>query len=278
MGDVTLRAGAMHLHLRPGWGGRVIALRHATAGDLLVPVTDADFRPENWPRAGAYPLIPFHNRVRGALFHFAGRSACLPAHPDTAPHALHGAGSRKAWETVMAGPDAALLRLNHAGDASWPWRFEAEQRFTLEPDALRVDLALRNLDSADMPAGLGWHPYFPAPARFSHDATTGWPMRGDYLPTGEKRAAADVGGPTQYLSDWRFVTIALPSGAVLRLTASPELRHLVLHAPAGPFACAEPVSHLANALADPPHDPADGMHRLAPGGHFSARLRLALNP
>jgi len=36
---------------------------------------------------------------------------------------------------------------------------------TLEPSSLAVTLTLRNEDTTLMPAGLGWHPYFPRTPR-----------------------------------------------------------------------------------------------------------------
>jgi aldose 1-epimerase len=45
----------------------------------------------------------------------------------------------------------------------WPWPYRASQRFELEPDGMRVTLALQNLADEPFPFSLGLHPYFPRP-------------------------------------------------------------------------------------------------------------------
>ena len=54
---VTIACGWLYARLRPAWGGRMTHLWHADYGDILVPITEQDFEPFNWPRAGAYPAV-----------------------------------------------------------------------------------------------------------------------------------------------------------------------------------------------------------------------------
>ena len=81
------------------------------------------------------------------------------------PHAIHGVGWQRVWTVAAVGSTRATLTLRHdaVGEQarSWPFAFAAEQRFTLTPDALLVELAVRNLHPSPAPAGLGLHPYFP---------------------------------------------------------------------------------------------------------------------
>ena len=271
MPDLTLRAGALRLDLRPDWGGRVVRFGHQDAGDILVPVTAPRFDPADWPRAGAYPLVPFHNRVEDACFLMGGRLIRLPVHPATAPHALHGVGSRVAWRVQAHTDRAALLRLDwDAGDA-WPWSFQAWQGFWLSRAGLRIALRLRNCAATPMPAGLGWHPFFVRPDRITDDAVTGWRTDAELLPTGPSVPRQDVTGDTQYLADWSRVSLALPGGLHLTLHQPHGLRHLVLHAPPGPYACIEPVSHRPNALRLPG---LPDMGPLMPGHSIRAGVRL----
>ena len=58
----------------------------------------------------------------------------------------------------------ARLEYRHPAGA-WPWAYHATQRFTLTPSGLTVELSLSNQSAAPMPAGLGWHPYFPRTPR-----------------------------------------------------------------------------------------------------------------
>lgn len=271
--DAILRAGALSLRLRPEWGGRVMSFSHDSGGDALLPITDRSFDPEAWPRAGAYPLAPFHNRIEGARFSFGGRKARLPPHPDTAPHALHGMASRLPW--VLRGVDGrrAELSLRRAADEIWPWSFEARQIFDLDTEGLTVTVLLRNVDDAPMPGGVGWHPYLPRPKRIADDARTGWPVRPDYLPGPGPSPRGALSGDTLYLAQWGEVSVDLPGGLGLLFQKPVGLPHLVIHQPPGPFACVEPVSHLANALTQPG---APDMGPIDPGDEMTGRFRLAV--
>ena len=134
-------------------------------------------------------------------------------------------------------------------------------------------MTIRNLDTAPMPAGLGWHPYFPANMTLSDDAQRGWDVGPDTLPRGDLRPAAELTGETRYLKDWEAVEMHVPGGGVYRMTAVPVLGHLVMFAPRGAgFACAEPVSHPVAALA---YGPGGGMQELAPGASLTATIRIA---
>jgi aldose 1-epimerase len=272
--DLTLAAGPLRLCLRPGWGGRVVRLTHVRRGEILLPIEARRFDPEAWPRAGAYPLIPFHNRVEAATFEHAGRIARLPPHPAYLPHALHGMTSRMVWRGRQRAPGRADLTVERAADAGWPWRFAARQVFALDPRGLTVTLHLGNLDTAPMPGGLGWHPYFPAPARVVDDARIGWPLRPDLLPAHGPVARAMLSGPTLYLAQWRVVTVLLRGGLRVRLHRPCGLPHLVIHRPPGPFVCVEPVSHVANALNHPGQP---DMGPIAPGARMVARVRLEIS-
>ncbi|MCR8723513.1 aldose epimerase family protein [Frigidibacter sp. ROC022] len=274
MTDITLAAGPLTVVLRPAWGGRVLRAVHERFGDILVPIETDSFVPDQWPKGGAYPLVPFHNRVSDARFRFQDRSVELPAHPDVAPNALHGFSSRRAWQGAALTDTAAHMQLDHPGDAAWPWRCHAAQDYRLAPDRIDVTVSVSNRDTTPMPAGIGWHPYLPHLAGIDVDAAHFWPTNPDLTPTGEKQPAAGQDGDTRYLSDWSRCDMVLDNGLRLSLSATPELNHIVVYsAPAG-YVCVEPVSHLANALARPPRDPGDGMQTLAPGETLSGTVAL----
>ena len=52
----------------------------------------------------------------------------------------------------------------HAGDADWPFAFEATQYFTLTPRRMSVQMVFTNRATIAQPVGLGWHPVLPAGA------------------------------------------------------------------------------------------------------------------
>lgn len=269
---VEIAAGALSARLLPERGGRVARLDHLTLGALLRPLDESEaFDPLAWPKAGAYPLIPFHGRIEGARFPWDGRDVRLTPHPAEPGHALHGPAHRRAWTVAEAGEARAVLRLDHGGDADWPFAFAAEQVFELTATGLAVTLTLTDPGEGAMPAGIGWHPYFPKALSISHDARRHWPRRpGTTLPSGEVTAPpAEIADRTTFLSDWTSVTLEVVD-ANLTLTGDAVLDHLVLHDDAPGHTCVEPVSEPANAVNLP--DPA----MLAPGETMRGRVVLSI--
>ena len=106
-----------------------------------------------------------------------------------------------------------------------------------------------------MPAGLGWHPYFPRTPRvtITADVRAMWLTDEEKMPT-ERVAppAAPFGrGRDNCFVGWsRRVTIDWPElGARLVMRATPPLDYLVVFTPARrPFFCVEPVSHVTDAF------------------------------
>lgn len=271
---LTLHNGPLRAQLLPASGGRIAALSHERLGDILVPMDEGAFDPEFWPKAGAYPLIPFHNRIRGGRFSWDGRDYQLPHHPSE-PNALHGFSNRRAWSTRDVSQTSAIMELEHAGDDAWPWPLFAEQRLSLEPQAIAIQLSVTNRADTSMPAGLGWHPYFKKAISIEDDAKLSWPIGPDLMPLGASSTTLAT-GDTRYLSDWRQVRLDLPDGARLSMTADPLLSHLVIHDVAPGYSCVEPTSHLANALGTTPPGVSDRLRSLAPGQTLAARFRLEI--
>lgn len=112
--------------------------------------------------AACFPVVPFCNRIAEGRFALGGVSYRLPPNFPGAyhPHALHGYGWVRPWRVI--GHDGASIRLAHDYDeGEWPWRYRAEQSVAVAVDGVRMQLAVTNLGPGVMPAGLGFHPYFP---------------------------------------------------------------------------------------------------------------------
>jgi aldose 1-epimerase len=289
---ITLRAGGAGLTLAPAVGGAVTRYwweRDGAAWEWLRPTAPSALRDGHAHRAAAFPLVPFSNRIRAGRFVFGGRAVSLPLNRTREPHAIHGHGWQGRWRVVGAGPREARLEYRHApGD--WPWAYRATQRFTLTPAGLTVALALTNESAAPMPAGLGWHPYFPRAAgtRLTAEVSGVWRTDRETMPTTlvPPEAGADpshglivsesrldncfVGWNHRALVEWP------ERGAGLAMTAEPPLDYLVVFTPRGRrFFCAEPVSHVTDAvnLAAAGH-PDTGLHVLAPGETLASTITL----
>ena len=91
---VQLRCGDARARLVSGAGGRISALRLVRPGggvvDILHPYPEDFFDPIRWAKGGIYPLMPYSNRIAQATVTVNGEAFALTAHPDAAPHSLHG--------------------------------------------------------------------------------------------------------------------------------------------------------------------------------------------
>ena len=254
---ITLRAGDAAVELAPEAGGSVTRYwieRGPVTREWLRPTPAGAFRAGHPELAAAFPLVPYSNRIRAGRFSFRGRSVVEPLNRPPERHAIHGHGWQARWQPTEVTAATARLEYRHPAGA-WPWAYHATQRFILTPSELTVELGLSNQSAAPMPAGLGWHPYFPRTPRvtITADVRAMWLTDEEKMPT-ERVAppAAPFGrGRDNCFVGWsRRVTIDWPElGARLLMRAEPPLDYLVVFTPARrPFFCVEPVSHVTDAF------------------------------
>jgi aldose 1-epimerase len=236
-------------------------------------------------RLSGFPLVPYSNRIAEARFDWRGRQIELAANRNDEAHALHGLGWQRAWQVEERTAASALLRLDHSGDAFWPWPLRAEQRITLTEERLTLDLSATNLADELVPLAIGFHPYFPREgARVILQAEAVWLADAGNLPEtvmapsglldlsdGAEIAAREI--DNCYTGVCWPVRISWPDRA-LGIAASANLPCAVVYANAAADAlCVEPVAHLSNALGRP-----DGaMPAIAPGEHFAAQIELSVS-
>lgn len=247
----TIRSGELSASFAPEMGGRMLALSHLDGTDIVIPMTAHRFSATEWPRAGAYPLFPYHNRLAHAVVRVDSANVGLQPHPAALPHTLHGPAHSRPWHVTILEPDRIVMALNYLGDADWPWDFTAVQDFRVQGSTLAATFTLTNEASDVMPGGMGWHPYFASIAQPSSDANFVWSHREDYLPNGQKEALVDraeqEGRPTSYLQDWKSARIVCEAGVLTTMTASSPFDHLVVHRGDPAHVCVEPVTHVPNA-------------------------------
>jgi aldose 1-epimerase len=265
-GDLLLRVGAARAVLRPQAGGRVCSLTlvhpDGHAVPVLYPYTDAGVDPLNWAKGGIYPLVPYSNRIAQGQLQTAKGTVALPPHPNARPHTLHGHAHGLPWAVVSHDDASAHLRLDSPACAAWPWHLQADICFCLTAQAVQLDLSLTHLGYGDMPAGIGFHPYFVhhENARLRYHAGRRWSADADCLAHGsellpesdgyDQAKPLPPGTMTDYLSEWDgTLDLELPKGELLRLQTDAVLSHLVVHRPPQPlYLCLEPVSHVADGF------------------------------
>jgi aldose 1-epimerase len=157
---VVLGSSAIELTVLPAVGARLHRLR-AFGHDLLRTPDDAgryDDEPFFW---GAYPMIPWCNRLSSGPVDVAGRRVELPANFRDGS-AIHGQLYAAPWQWDEG---AAMFSATGGGAGGWPWRYLATMRLAVTARTLVVEQTLYNLSPDAMPAGLGLHPWFRKPVR-----------------------------------------------------------------------------------------------------------------
>jgi len=281
--SLDIACGRWTARIAPWLGGAILSLRR-DGEDVLRPTPDA---PSDVLATACFPLVPYANRIAFGRFRFMDREIVLPPNFGDHPHSLHGVGWQSAWDVQAHDHSSARLIHDHAAGPRWPWRYRASQDIALDAEGLSLTLQLENLDDAPMPAGLGFHPYFPA-AEGTHlrfDAGATWQSDATQLPThvdtGGLLDAWRIGAPAKQpvLIDhchvgWRGEAIVATAGRTTRLTADDApFRHV--HSPPGlAFVGVEPVTQMPDAVNRPEMPSFTGLRVLAPGDGMKLATRI----
>jgi aldose 1-epimerase len=286
---LRLELGDSSVVVAPETGGAVLGwlyrgtpvLRRATPEAVL----DGNVR-----MFGAFPLLPFCNRIAHGRFTWEGRSYQLDRNFGDHPHSIHGVGWQQQWEVAATADASVSLMLDYAGDARhWPFSFRAGLEYRLSEHGCQVTFYLTNCHSDPAPAGIGLHPYFPRAAgqTLRFDAGGVWLNDADSLPLQhnavpadwEHRAPRPVGSVVldNCFTGWsRRARIAGVAGG-LTIEADAAFRHLQVFTPAGKdFFCVEAVSHVADALNRKELAADQAMHVLQPGETLSGSITFTL--
>lgn len=292
-GVVTLTSGSARCQIAPGAGGAVAGFWWETDGrriDWLRPASPAAVARGDAGEMASFPLVPYGSRIRDARFFFCGREVVERPADGRRRHALHGHGWRLPWEVTERAEDRLVLEYEHPA-AAWPWPYRARQSFTLTPQALEITLELENRSQALMPAGLGFHPFFPRTPEATIEARTSgvWLTDAELLPTEHAAVPAgwELGGGRRVaelaldnvFTGWAGeAVVTWPERAArLRLSAvQPLLSFLVLYTPREhDFFCVEPASHVTDAINLAREGVAEtGLRVLAPDARRAAHMSL----
>lgn len=270
---------------QPMAGGRLLSLRHVDHGDLLVPLHDESIDLNRWPKAGAFPLFPFHNRLRDAVFRHDGKTIQLEPNSANGKDVLHGPAHRRPWNVTELAPSLLEMSMDYQADNEWPFDFRATQRFKLDNNRLTIRLGLTNTGRTMMPGGFGWHPYF----RHSTDEQIRIIARRQWDPFGlggrSEAGKHDLGTPVasiphdiaQHYSGWTTATIQIQGGATISLLGDADLSCLTA-LQTSQYLCLEPTSHVAGALeALPDACPETGMRLMYPGKSHYGTVSLSIS-
>lgn len=234
--------------------------------------------------AGAFPLVPFGNRIAGNRFVFEEHEFRLAANTVGDPLRLHGDGWLADWQVASATERSVDLTLSVSATLASPYAYEAHQVVALDDRGMSVTLSVANRGDSRLPFGLGLHPYFPLTPATTLLAPAGdyWREGAGYLPVERVAVPKDLDFsrprrlPQRWINngfeDWcRIAEIRWPERSLgVRVEADRCFDRYVLFQPdrrfdpawAGDWFCFEPMSHspAAHRLAD-----GGGLAPLAPG-------------
>ncbi len=286
---VEIAAGECRALVCPAIGGSVARLMWRGT-DILRRAPDEAIAQREVRRMGCYPLVPYSNRIGHARLRFAGEEFALRPNFPPEPHAIHGVGWRRPWQVAQRSASSLRLELAHVPDGDWPFAFHAAQSIGVNASGLELRLELRNADQRPMPAGVGFHPYFPLrPGIRLHAAWQGcWEPGADGLPQAWIPVPRELDfRSARPIEDWKVDRCFTGWDGTARLeyanhtveiSAPAPLDRLVCYAPADgrSFVALEPVSHTNDAFSLAARGQADtGMRALMPGESLACALSIS---
>ena len=235
---VTLEAGDAVVRIYPEQGGRLGRIDVGGAPLLRGPEEGAE---AGWGWWGAFPLLPWCNRIPAGAFSFEGRDLAVPVNWEDGS-AIHGLTANVPW-TVVERDDVAVVEEveAHVG----PYDVRGTQRFTMTGTHLDLALSVENLGAERVPVGLGIHPWFLA-GDVQVPAAQRW--QGEPMPTGEPRPVEPdedlrtLGRPgpmDRGYTGLEGVEAVVPGG---RLTWFGPITQVVVYTETEGYVCVEPVT------------------------------------
>lgn len=268
-------------------GGGVVALRWRGL-NMLRPASQAALEARDPTGLSEFPLAPFANRIAHGRFRWQGQHNAIDRPTQGGAHALHGHAWLQPWRVEAQAEDRLTMALDAPACTAWPWAVRMRRAFVVEEAGAVFTLSLTALGPEPMPAGLGFHPYFPsADAQVRMAASHQIETTADLLPRRFSQtpicAGMAHGAQVSALNlDHAFAgwdgraRIVWPDRAVT-LIADQGLQFAHVYAPQGEgFFCVEPVSAMPDAVnwQGAEHT---GLRTLASGETFTVSMRLAFD-
>ncbi len=160
--------------LQSGAEARVAPSAGNNLYSIVVPVRGRPLQVFDQPTPGSTRfgnpiLFPFMNRIRHGRFSFGGHDVQVDV--NETGHAIHGFVMGLPWRVAQAAPaehGAMLSAYLVSADfpeivRQWPWPFRIAATYTLEGNAVHMDVEARNTGTETMPVGFGVHDWIRMP-------------------------------------------------------------------------------------------------------------------
>jgi aldose 1-epimerase len=287
---VTLEHGAYKLVIAPQFGARIVSFSQNGRDIVRHTASAALANPKVYEFAG-FPLMPYSGPLFGPGFTFAGTAYALDRTVREEPSATHGDAWIAPFRITGQGNSKLSLQFDHEPErGTYPFRFSGEVRFELSNAGLELSLKVTSRDHRLMPAGIGYHPYFPKPAgtRLRFDAIGVWPADSPEVvnepcgPIIDGLSFRDGPDVSEMVVDRLYegwdgrAELLYPDGTKTIITADGALDKLQIYSAWDyPYVCVEPVSNANDgfnrmAASVPSH----GIRILEPNRSIEGSLRI----
>lgn len=269
-----------YVQCNPKYGGRIDRLNYLNTPILRATLDEDDPDPL---QSACFPLVPFSNRIRNGEFIFENRHHKLKDNWNGDQPVIHGQGWIKSWTYEKITEHKMIMSLS-ANDW-WPWPFQAQQIISISDAGVAMEISVTNISPNNMPAGLGFHPYFQrrSDTQMQCNAEKIWePMNSGplSLATDQSIGFNNEGRNVNDITlDHCFDTIrddiiikSRSQGLIIKMERLLNARHAVIFVPDknGNYLCVEPVSHITGAVGDNVGD----IDILAPGQTMRLSMRI----
>jgi galactose mutarotase-like enzyme len=232
--EIRIQHGTVSAVIAPARGALVSSL-NVNGGELLyLDRSTLDDATKN-VRGGIPVLFPYAGKLTDGIFVAAGTTMNQ-----------HGFGRNKVWSVLerKAGTLLAGLESDAETMAVYPYAFSAEQRCTILPSGLLIELLIFNRGAKPMPVSPGWHPYFNCPAATKPAVRCDAPGFVAGSTPNDREFDFGIAAPAA----GRATVDGLPCGS-LHVSFDPIMRHLQFWSqPGKDFICVEPFNGPNNTV------------------------------
>lgn len=199
------------------------------------------------PKGCGAILVPWPNRVADGRWTYHGQTQQLALTEPAKGNAIHGLARFLSWRVADSAEGAVTLHAELNVQPGWPVPVAASITYAVHSDGLTVTHTMRNLGGADIPFGVGAHPYPRAGHSETDDCTlrlaaaTVLPLHADRLtPSG---AAQPVAAAQDFRDGrpLRGVDLDTPFGGCVPADGDELVRHRLTGPGGGVELWAEPV-------------------------------------
>lgn len=261
MSHLVLKNDVAKLVINPNMGGSIVqysAMINGKCRDIFRNSIQADSIHDS----ASFPLVPFSNRIKNGQFDWQSKQVKLPLNHLPEKHVIHGHGWQKLWQVISHSSTEVTIEYKHKADA-WPFSYLAKQSFKLIDTTLKMSMTVTNLSAEDMPAGLGFHPYFTRTQKCNlhTEISHMWAVDDECIPTkitNAPEAFKDKQGLIINDAVLDNALINFPHQASIYwpewqtkadITTSNNCDFLVVYSPdKADFVCVEPVTHCTDAI------------------------------